>query len=103
MPITARQTYDLLLADRTRDPALVAAMVQEVLADNPTATLLDCEMAFRDAAAHSYVVADVEGYRIVIGVQAQRAALQATGIEAQDHASLLRSSRMGTRQASGTT
>jgi hypothetical protein len=70
MPLTARQRRDLLRIERSRDAAAISAAINQVLAGNPTADLLDIEMAFRAAACASYLVATDTGFRIVIGVQA---------------------------------
>ena len=57
MPLTGRQRRDLLRIERSRDAAAITAAINQVLADNPTADLLDIEMAFRAAACASYLVA----------------------------------------------
>jgi hypothetical protein len=87
------QRHQLVIADCTRESSAVTAAVIDVLNDNPDATLHDCEMAFRDAAAHSYIVADGDGFRIVFGMFAWRDALSKAGIEAKDHARLLQEHR----------
>ena len=70
------QRHALLLADRSRDIGVIRAAIHKVLADNPDATLLDCELAFRDAAAHTYLVMDHHGaLYIVLGMQAWKAKL----------------------------
>ena len=77
--ITADQRHILLVVDRTQNVEAIAAMVDDVLADNPLATPLDIETAFRAAAAHSYLIADGDDFRIVIGMPAWRAALAEAG------------------------
>ncbi|MGO4512970.1 hypothetical protein AB4Z51_38880 [Bradyrhizobium sp. 2TAF36] len=44
----------MLLVDRQYDVAKMAAAITAVMSENETATLLDCEMALRDAAAWSF-------------------------------------------------
>jgi hypothetical protein len=103
--ITPEQRHRLLMADRTFDEharsSNVAAAIIDVLNDNPEATLYDCELAFRDAAGRSYVIANGDGFRIVFGMFAWREALKIAGLEAKDHARLLQSSRMAQGQAPG--
>ena len=88
--ISASDRHMLLVADRTRDPAVVAAVVESVMADNPAVTLFDVETAFRDGAAHSYIIAG-DPFEIVIGMPAWRAALDELGIEPQDNRATLKS------------
>ena len=57
MPLTVRQRRNLLRIGRTRDAAAITATINQMLASNPTADLLDIEMAFRAAACASYLVA----------------------------------------------
>ena len=62
-----------------RYAAAITAAINQVLAGNPTADLHDIEMTFRAAACASYLVATDSGFRIVIGVQAWIAELDAAG------------------------
>jgi hypothetical protein len=104
--ITPEQRHELLLADRTLDVDQVRTAIENVMGENPDATLLDCEMALRDAAAHSYLVMSLDGVtlHIVLGMQAWRAALANVNTEARaNHGLLLRSSRMAKGQAPGAT
>jgi hypothetical protein len=95
MPLTVSQRRDLVMADRSLDAAVVGRTVRDLLAANPDVTLYDCELALRDAAAHSYLIHNPNGgYIVVVGVQAWREALQAQGIEAKDNARILQSRRM---------
>lgn len=57
MPLSRRQKQQLLLADRGYDASAVMAAIAALTRENDTATLLDCEMALRDAAAWSFLVA----------------------------------------------
>ena len=56
--------------ERSRAAAAITAAINQVLAGNPTADLLDIEMTFRAAACASYLVATAEGFEVIIGVQA---------------------------------
>jgi hypothetical protein len=79
MPLTGRQRRDLLRIERSRDAAAITAAINQVLAGNPTADLLDIEMAFRAAACASYLVATTEGFEVIVGVQAWIAELDRLG------------------------
>lgn len=57
MPISHEQRRDLLRAERTRDAATIRDALRKILRDNDAVTLLDCEMALRDAAAKTYLIA----------------------------------------------
>ena len=46
----------ILVADRTRDLDVLAAVIDNVL-EHSKATLLDIEMVLRDAACHAYLIA----------------------------------------------
>jgi hypothetical protein len=74
--ITPEQRRVLLKADRSRDVQLIRDTITAVMALNQSATLLDCEMCFRDAAAQTYLVVDKDGgLHIVFGIQARLAKL----------------------------
>jgi hypothetical protein len=77
--LTAKQRHRLLMADRTHDAGWVAAVIENMLAADPTLILTEVEAALRDAAAHSYVIGDVGKFRIVIGMPAMLAAADAAG------------------------
>ena len=49
--ITPKQRHKILLADQTRDAAWITAAIEHLLAADPTVTLLDIEIAFRDGGA----------------------------------------------------
>ena len=72
MPITAHERRDLLRTERSRDPDAIALAIRRVLADNPTAGLLEIEMMLRAAASSAFVIADGDGFRVVIGFRAWR-------------------------------
>jgi hypothetical protein len=48
--LTPKQRHALVVADRTRDVRVVAAIIADVLAANPDVNLFDVETAFRDSA-----------------------------------------------------
>jgi hypothetical protein len=79
MPLTVRQRRDLLRFERSRDAAAITAAINQALAGNPTADLLDIEMAFPAAACGSYLVATTEGFKVIVGVQAWIAELDRLG------------------------
>jgi hypothetical protein len=79
--ITAEQRRTLLTADRTGINDVVSAMVADVL-ESKDATPLDVELAFRDAAAQSYLIAGSKLF-IVRGVLAWIAALKSAGVTPQ--------------------
>ena len=65
----------LLLADRSRNTAAIAAAIEAVLRDNPNANLLEIEQAFRDSAAAAYLVATTERFEVGLGLMAMLAAV----------------------------
>jgi hypothetical protein len=90
--LTPKQRHRLLLADRTRDVAWITAVVEHVLAADPTLTLAEVETAFRDAGGSACVVArrDVPtGFVIVIGMPAWRSALDRAGVTAAENRAAL--------------
>lgn len=78
--LTPDQRHTLLMADRSRDGATVRQAIVKVMADNPKASLLDIEMAFRDAAAHSYLVAGPDKLMIYGSMPEALKALRDAGI-----------------------
>jgi len=54
--ITAKQRQQLILADQTGDTVWINAVVEQMLATNPTVTPVEVETAFRDGAARSYLI-----------------------------------------------
>lgn len=46
--LSSTQRHQLLLADRGHDTAAIAAAIEVALRDNPNASLLEIELAFRD-------------------------------------------------------
>ena len=68
------------MADRTGDPAWIAATIDRLLASDPDVDLLEIDAALREAAARSYLIAeDGAGFGVVIGVQAWIAELDRLG------------------------
>ena len=89
--IGAADRHLLLVADRSRDPSVVKAAVENIMAFNPAVTLHEIEIALRDGAAQSYIIAG-DPFEIVIGMAAWRAALGELGIEPEDNRDTLRRS-----------
>ena len=79
MPLTPNQRHSLLLADQSHDTAAIAGAIEAVLRDNPTACLLEIELAFRDSAAAAYLVATTERFQVVLGMLAMLAAVGKAG------------------------
>ena len=77
--LRADQRHALLLADRSHDAGLIRETINRVLNDNASVTLLDCEMAFRDAAASTYLVAGEAGLMICGSMSDALAALRDAG------------------------
>jgi len=102
--LTPDQRHSLLLADRSRDAEAIRLTVMDVLDENESATLLDCEMCFRDAAAQTYLVMDEDGVlHILIGVQAWLEKMLEVSKQANrdNHARLLQSRRVATGTTPG--
>jgi hypothetical protein len=57
MPLSLKQRHRLLTADRTHDAGWIAAVVENLLAADPTVTLAEVEDAFRDRFAQSCLIA----------------------------------------------
>ena len=72
--ITPEHRRQLLVADRTGDRHVIAEIVQHVIACGVTP--LEAELALRDGAAHTYLIAGDEKIAIVLGMSAWRKALQ---------------------------
>jgi hypothetical protein len=79
-----KQKHRLLMADRTRDAAWITAVVENMLAADPTVTLAEVEAALRDAAAQAYVIGSPGKFSIVIGMPAMLAAVGAAGVTAAE-------------------
>ena len=79
MALSLDQQHALLIAERSRDVGVIAAAVNDVLAENPHATLLDIETAFRDEGSHVYLIAGPT-LSVVIGMPAWRVALDRAGL-----------------------
>lgn len=79
MALSLDQHHALLIAERSRDVAVISAIVADVLAANPDATPLDVELAFREGGSHIYLIAG-SALSVVIGVPAWRAELGRAGL-----------------------
>ena len=73
------QVRTLLLAERSRDVAVITEAVDAVLATSPEVSPLDIEMVFRDAGSPVYLISKPE-LTIVIGMPAWRSALDRLGM-----------------------
>ena len=78
------QVRTLLLAERSRDVAVITEAVDAVLATSPEVSPLDIEMVFRDAGSPVYLIAKPE-LTIVIGMPARRSALDRLGMSPQEN------------------
>ena len=81
--LTKQHRNMLLVADRTRNLDVIAVVIDHVLAESH-ATLLDVEMAFRDAACLTYLVANGEP-RIVLHMPAMLQALAELDITPEEN------------------
>ena len=82
MPLALAQVRDLLVAERSRDPATIAAAISAVMATNTETNLLEVDEVFRDSGSPVYLIAKPE-LTIVIGMPAWRAALDRLGMSAE--------------------
>jgi hypothetical protein len=73
------QVRTLLLAERSRDVAVITDAVDAVLATSPEVSPLDIEMVFRDAGSPVYLIGKPE-LTIVVGMPAWRSALDRLGM-----------------------
>jgi hypothetical protein len=89
MPLDPKQRHRLLMADRTADPAWISAVIEHLIAADPTVALAEVEGALRDAAAHSYVIGGPGKFSVVIGMPAMLAAIAAAGITAAANRAML--------------
>jgi hypothetical protein len=91
MPLDAKQHHKLLMADRTRDAAWITAVVEKLLAADPTITLAEVEGALRDAAADSYLIARPgKTFHVITGgMPAWRDALAEAGVTTAENRAAL--------------
>jgi len=78
------QVRTLLIAERSRDVAVLTEAVDAVLATSPEVSPLDIEMVFRDAGSPVYLMAKPK-LTIVIGMPAWRSALDRLGMSPQEN------------------
>ena len=78
------QVRTLLIAERSRDVAVLTEAVDAVLATSPEVSPLDIEMVFRDAGSPVYLIAKPK-LTIVIGIPARRSALDRLGMSPQEN------------------
>ena len=86
-----KQRHKLLMADRTGDVTWITAVVENLLAADPTVTLAEIETAFRDGACATYPIAGPSKTVHVItgGMPAWRDALAAAGATADENRAAL--------------
>ena len=89
MPLDPNQRHRLLLADRTRDPDAVRAVIEGMRNRDRGATLAEIEDALRAAAGVSYLIGTAEGFEVVIGFAASRRALTKAGMTAEENRAAL--------------
>jgi len=78
------QVRTLLLAERSRDVAVITEAVDAVLATSPEESPIDIEMVFRDAGSPVYLIGKPK-LTIVIGMPAWRSALDRLGMSPQEN------------------
>ena len=86
-----RQRHQLLLADRTRDPEAVTAVIAGMRNKDRGPTLAEIEDALRAGAGVSYLIRTAEGFEVVVGFAASRRALAEAGVTAEQNRQLLAS------------
>jgi hypothetical protein len=89
MPLDPKQRHRLLIADRTRDPDAVTAVIAALRNENRGPTLAEIEDALRAAAGVSYLIRTAEGFEVVIGFAASRRALAKAGITPEQNRAAL--------------
>lgn len=77
--LTALERRNLLRIEQSRDAAAIADAVNQVLADNPDADLLEIEQLLRAAASTAYLVATADGFDVIVGMRNWIAALDKAG------------------------
>ena len=87
--LTPKQRRKLLVADRTH-AGWVCAVIEHMLAADPTMTLAEVDAALRDAAAHSYLIAGPgETFHVITGMPAWHQALAEVGLSPQENRAAL--------------
>jgi NADPH-dependent ferric siderophore reductase len=91
MPLDPKQRHRLLMADRTADPAWISAVIEHLIAADPTVALAEVEEAFRDAACASYLIAcPGKSFQVVTGgMPAMQAAVAAVGLSPEQNRTAL--------------
>jgi hypothetical protein len=92
MPLTPKQRHKLLMADRTRDAAWIAVVIEDLLAANPDTTLPEIDYELRSAAAQAYLVAipgTAAGFKVVLGELAFRRRVSAAGMTGEQNRAAL--------------
>jgi len=89
MPLDPKQRHRLLIADRTRDPDAVTAVISALRNENRGPTLAEIEDALRAAARVSFLISTAEGFEVVIGFAASRRALAKAGMTPEQNQAAL--------------
>ena len=87
--LTPNQRRDLLRIEQSRDAHAIGAAIDQVLADNPTADLLEIEQLLRAAASTTYLVASPDGFTVIIGMQNWGAELARLGRSPEQNRAML--------------
>jgi len=92
MPLSPKQRHKLLMADRSRDVAWIAEVIEDLVAANSDTNLFEIEQEFRNAGAQTYLIATpgtAPGFEVVLGVFAFRRRIAVAGVTlAQNRAAL---------------
>jgi hypothetical protein len=92
--LTKQERTELVRVDHTYDGEAVADLVRALLLRGRS--LIEIELALRDAGCASYLIANGTGFEIVIGVRAARARLVARIVAERELAEVVRLSDQGT-------
>jgi hypothetical protein len=91
MTISFAEVYAILVAERSRDPAVIRKAIETVMAANPETILLEIDQTFRDAGSGVYLTACPDKtYRVITGgMPAMLAAVAAVGMSAEQNRAAL--------------
>ena len=87
--LTPLERRNLLRIEQSRDAVTIASAIKTVLVDNPAVDLLEIEMPFREAASSAFLVADDDGFYVVIGIRNWSAELNRLGRTPEQNRALL--------------
>jgi hypothetical protein len=94
--LTPLERRNLLRIEQSRDPDAIGAAIDKALAENPTADLLEIEQMLRDAASTAYLVADDDGFTVIIGMKNWVAELDRLGRTPEQNRAMLAGEPNGT-------